>query len=61
MKISSYRSGLLIRKFIDKDKQYFTLEEAMTALHHRSASAVRELLSDMTKRGLLMRVKKGVY
>ncbi|MBU3714158.1 MAG: transcriptional regulator, partial [Ferruginibacter sp.] len=25
------------------------------------ASAVRELLSDMTKRGLLMRVKEGVY
>ena len=61
MKIISYRSGLLLKKFIEKDKQCFTFEEAMTALIHASATSVRELLSDMTKRGLLMRVKKGTY
>lgn len=61
MKIISYKSGLLLNKFIEKDKQCFTFDEAMTALKHSSVSAVRELLSDMTKRGLLMRVKKGTY
>jgi predicted transcriptional regulator of viral defense system len=34
---------------------------AYEALPGSTSSAVRELLSDMTKRGLLMRLKKGVY
>jgi predicted transcriptional regulator of viral defense system len=34
---------------------------ANKALPNSKASAVRELLSDMTKRGLLMRLKEGVY
>jgi predicted transcriptional regulator of viral defense system len=61
MKIISYRSGLLLNMFIEKDKPCFTFEEAMKVLGQASATSVRELLSDMTKRGLLMRVKKGTY
>jgi predicted transcriptional regulator of viral defense system len=34
---------------------------ACQALPNSKASAVRELLSDMTKRGLLMRLKEGIY
>ena len=34
---------------------------ASKALPDSKASAIRELLSDMTKRGLLMRLKEGVY
>jgi predicted transcriptional regulator of viral defense system len=34
---------------------------AYKALPGSTSGAVRELLSDMTKRGLLMRLKKGVY
>ena len=34
---------------------------AYEALSDSNSNAVRELLSDMTKRGLLMRLKKGVY
>ncbi|MHA8076864.1 type IV toxin-antitoxin system AbiEi family antitoxin domain-containing protein [Aquirufa sp. TARAVU-A1A] len=34
---------------------------AYKALPDSKASAIRELLSDMTKRGLLMRLKDGVY
>jgi predicted transcriptional regulator of viral defense system len=39
----------------------FDYSVAQKALPESKASAVRQLLSDMTKRGLLMRLKEGVY
>ncbi len=39
----------------------FDYSLAQKALPNSKASAVRELLSNMTKRGLLMRLKEGVY
>jgi predicted transcriptional regulator of viral defense system len=39
----------------------FDYSVANKALPNAKASAVRELLSDMTKRGLLMRLKEGIY
>ncbi|RYG24440.1 MAG: transcriptional regulator, partial [Chitinophagaceae bacterium] len=42
-------------------KPGFTLQEALQALPASKESTIRELLSDMTRRGLLMRLKEGVY
>ena len=61
MKNISYQSGLLLNSFLAKDKQSFSYKEAINILKDSSVNAIKELLSDMTKRGLLMRVKKGVY
>lgn len=54
-------SQKLLAYFNQRDKPWFTLREAFDALPASSASAVSELVTDMAKRGLLMRVKKGVY
>ncbi len=55
------QSNKLLSWFNTKDKFCFDLQEAYLALPDSGESAVRELLSDMTSRGLLMRLKKGVY
>jgi len=43
------------------NKDCFDYSEAVTALPDSSLSALKELLSDMVRRGLLMRLKKGLY
>ena len=43
------------------NKDCFNYSEAENALQQSSKSALKELLSDMVKRGLLMRLKKGLY
>jgi predicted transcriptional regulator of viral defense system len=45
----------------DKGKLYFTYPEAMEALQGIAPNAARQLLSDMVKRGVLMRIKNGLY
>lgn len=57
----STTSAKLLAHFNTLGQQYFTNEEAKTALPESSQEAVTQLLSDMTRRGLLMRVKKGLY
>ena len=42
-------------------KNCFNYGEAVNAMPQSSESALRELLSDMVRRGLLMRLKKGLY
>jgi predicted transcriptional regulator of viral defense system len=60
-KYISTQSNLLLSYFNDHNKHCFDYSLAIKALPYSKASAVRELLSDMTKRGLLMRLKEGVY
>lgn len=43
------------------NRDCFDYPEAENALPQSSKSALKELLSDMVKRGLLMRLKKGLY
>jgi predicted transcriptional regulator of viral defense system len=43
------------------EKPCFRSSEAFEVLSKSSKPAVNQLLSDMTKRGLLMRIKEGVY
>jgi predicted transcriptional regulator of viral defense system len=57
----SYQSNNLLGYFLDKGNLCFTYTEALKALAGKSESAAGELLSDMTRRGLLMRIKKGLY
>lgn len=60
-KYISTQSNELLSYFNDKGKVCFDSKTALKAFHDTKESTVRELLSDMTKRGLLMRIKDGVY
>ncbi len=57
----SNQSGELLHLFYKSDQHCFDFNEAKNALPGSSTSALRELLSDMVRRGLLMRVKNGLY
>ena len=60
-KYISTQSNELLSYFNGQNKNCFDYSLAYKALPDSKASAVRELLSDMTKRGLLMGLKEGVY
>lgn len=60
-KYISTQSNALLSYFNGQDRNCFDYSLAFKALPDSKAGAVRELLSDMTKRGLLMRLKEGVY
>jgi len=60
-KYISTKSNELLSYFNGQNRNCFDYPLAYQALPDSKVSAVRELLSDMTKRGLLMRLKEGVY
>jgi predicted transcriptional regulator of viral defense system len=60
-KYISTQSNQLLSYFIGQNMNCFEYSQAFQALPESKSSAVRELLSDMTKRGLLMRLKEGIY
>jgi len=60
-KFISKQSNEIVTFFNEQDKHCFDYELAKKALPKSNESALRELLSDMTRRGLLMRVKRGLY
>lgn len=60
-KYISIQSHQVLRHFYEKGKDYFSTMEASDALPNSKEGAIRELLSDMAKRGLLMRLKRGWY
>ena len=57
----STQSAELLFYFNERDQSCFNYAEAVQALRNSNENAVRKLLSDMTKRGLLMRLKPGIY
>ena len=57
----SYRSSELLQALSNRGKDFFTLKDATEILSDKDYTTVRKLLSDMTKRGLLMRLKDGLY
>ncbi|MHA8060076.1 type IV toxin-antitoxin system AbiEi family antitoxin domain-containing protein [Aquirufa beregesia] len=57
----STQSSTLLSYFNGQNKNCFDYSVAYNALPNSKASTIRELLSDMTKRGLLMRLKDGLY
>ncbi len=60
-KYISTQSNELLSYFNDKGKVCFDSKAALKVFPKAKESTVRELISDMTKRGLLMRIKDGVY
>lgn len=60
-KYISTQSNIILDYFNGLNKSCFDYSEASMALPQSKGSSLRELLSDMTKRGLLMRLKNGVY
>lgn len=60
-KYISTQSNEILSYFNQLSKDCFDYAEATKALPRSSESALKELLSDMVKRGLLMRLKKGLY
>ncbi len=57
----STQSNALLTYFHEQNKACFGYSEAFKVLPKSKESAVRQLLSDMTKRGLLMRLRERVY
>jgi predicted transcriptional regulator of viral defense system len=60
-KYISTQSNKILSYFNQLEQDCFDYSEATQALPNSSDSALKELLSDMVKRGLLMRLKKGLY
>jgi len=60
-KYISTQSNRILTYFNKLDQDCFAYAEAINALPNSSNSALKELLSNMVKRGLLMRLKKGLY
>lgn len=60
-KLISKKSNELLTFLNSREILCFDFELAKKALPDSKDSALRELLTDMTRRGLLMRVKRGLY
>lgn len=60
-KLIGAESQKLLSYFNQRNQLWFKLSEAFDAVPNSSESAVLELVADMAKRGLLMRIKKGIY
>lgn len=60
-KYISTLSNQLLSYFNDKGKVCFDFKTDLKAFPDARHSTVRDLLSDMTKRDLLMRIKEGIY
>ncbi|MFA6922918.1 MAG: type IV toxin-antitoxin system AbiEi family antitoxin [Bacteroidales bacterium] len=54
-------SAILLNKFNETDKQFFTIADASAILKDSSDDTLRKLLSIMVERGLLMRIRNGLY
>lgn len=57
----SFQATNLLDKLLESQKQCFSIDTAYELLSDSNKNAVKRLLSDMTKRGLLMRIKEGIY
>lgn len=60
-KTLSTKSAEVIKHFNDLNKPAFTLDEAYLLLKMSTKDAVKKLMRDMIKRGLLLRLREAVY
>lgn len=60
-KTLSFQSADLIKKLNQEDLLCFTLDKASILLPDSPRDTIRRLLADMTNRGLLMRLKEGIF
>ena len=54
-------SAAFLMELHQKNIDFFDTKQAANILHDRNEDAIRRLLSDMVKRGLLMRLREGIY
>jgi len=57
----SFQASSLLDKLIETRLLCFSIDKAYQLLPNSNTDAIKRLLSDMTKRGLLMRIKEGLY
>jgi len=57
----SFQANALFDKLFEEKRLCFGIDTAYRILSNSNTDAVKKLLSDMTKRGLLMRIKEGLY
>jgi predicted transcriptional regulator of viral defense system len=57
----SYRSSDFLSALISRKMDFFTLKEASEILPGKNHATLRKLLSDMARRGLIMRIRDGLY
>jgi predicted transcriptional regulator of viral defense system len=57
----SFQSTKLLDRLIQTKQSCFNINKAYKLLPNSNTDAVKKLLSDMAKRGLLMRIKEGHY
>lgn len=57
----STQSNELLLYLRESNRNWFGLDIAKEALKYSTDTAIKKLLSDMVKRGLLMRLKRGIY
>jgi len=57
----SFQASNLLDKLHKAQTQCFHISTAYQLLTNSNSDAVKKLLSDMTKRGLLLRIKGGIY
>ena len=57
----SFQANALLGKLFEEKRLCFGIDAAYRILSNSNTDAVKKLLSEMTKRGLLMRVKSGLY
>ena len=60
-KYISTQSSRVLNYFHEQDRSWFETTELNSVLPFSSPSAIRALMSDMVRRGLLMRLKRGLY
>jgi len=60
-KYISTQSSILLNHFIRSGKDCFDYTEALSVLPDSNGNAVKALLSDMVRRGLLLRLNRGLY
>lgn len=55
------QSGTILNHFNERQQECFHFSEAIDLFPKSPRNSVLKLLSNMTKRGLLMRIKEGIY
>jgi len=60
-KTLSNKSAQVMKHFNDLNRSAFTIDEAYSLLKTSTKDAIKKLMRDMIKRGLLLRLKEGVY
>lgn len=60
-KTLSFQSAELLEKLNQADLNCFSLQKAYEILYPSPRATIRRLLADMTNRGLLMRIKDGLF